>query len=475
MATQNNKKIVHRKEWQMMNKAPANSAAGSFIIKDPLGVMRSTLYVVSSTVQYLYGADEDAWMQVASMALGGTFGAGACGAWGRWSNTLTANGGTVATVTTATGISNVAVGLTIRMLTGSQAGKSATITDVDVVPGGTNTITFTPAFSGAVVNTDTFMVATGRYYVMGAGTVGAGIFKSIDPLTGVITSLGTTGLPASWGTDGKLVSCPSYVGVYSTGTASAGGATTLTDVTKNWGANTLCNQQVRITSGTGIGQVRSITTNTTTELTVPAWTTPPDATSVYNVEPNDDYLYLLGNNAVTMYRYSISAGTWTTLAPTVARAAAPGLSMSANWFGKTGNATWALETALRDGRYIYSFRGGASGVLDRYDISGGTAGAGAWATITYTGATETFTTGSCCAQDSSKLYLKKESTGRFFFYDVIGNFLYPFTVDDYPEGTAVIGNKLFLASYSGGTGTDTIKWLYSLGNTSNILRRIMVF
>ena len=48
---------------------------------------------------------------------------------------------------------------------------------------------FTPALSGAIVNTDTFVVQTGRYYVMNAGTIASGIFKSVDPLTGVITTL----------------------------------------------------------------------------------------------------------------------------------------------------------------------------------------------------------------------------------------------------------------------------------------------
>lgn len=79
---------------------------------------------------------------------------------------------------------------------------------------------------------------------------------------------------------------------------------------------------MRIISGLGIGQVRTISSNTNTTLTVPTWTTTPDATSVFAIESNDDFLYLIGNNAVTMYRYSISANTWTVMSPTVARSAA---------------------------------------------------------------------------------------------------------------------------------------------------------
>lgn len=99
-------------------------------------------------------------------------------------------------------------------------------------------------------------------------------------------------------------------------------ATTLGKTGKTWTVNQWTNSQVRITSGTGIGQVRTISSNTATTLTVPSWTTTPDATSNFVIEPNDDFLYLIGNNAVTMYRYSISANTWTVMAPTTARGGA---------------------------------------------------------------------------------------------------------------------------------------------------------
>lgn len=473
MATQNNKRVLHRKEWQMMNPSPANTAAGSFIVKDPMGNRRTTLFVTSATTQYLYAVDEDGWMQIPSMALAGTFGAGACGAWGLWSNTLTANGGTTTTATTATGINNGCVGRTIRFLTGSQAGNEATVTGVKIVPGGANTITFSPAMSGAIVATDTFAFDTGRYYVMNAGTVASGIFKSIDPITGVVTSLGTTGLPASWGTDGRLITTPSYVGAYATGTATSASSTTLVNSSKTWTVNQWCNYQVRITGGTGKGQIRTITTNTATALTVPTWTVTPDATSTYSIEANDDFIYLIGNNAVTMYRYSITGGSWTTIAPTTARSAAPVAGMSGNWVGKTGNPAWADESSILDGRYIYSFRGGAS-TLDRYDIAGGTAGAGSWQVITYIGAQETFSTGSSYDNDKNRIFIQKDATGRFFYYDVVGNNMNPFNTDTYTQGTAVLGDKLFTACYSDGSGDD-ICWIYYIINTSPVLRRIMIF
>jgi hypothetical protein len=75
--------------------------------------------------------------------------------------------------------------------------------------------------------------------------------------------------------------------VLDSGRASAGGAATLTDATKVWGTNLLAGCLVQIYSGTGVGQVRKVTSNTATVLTMTAnWTTNPDATSEYVIFPN---------------------------------------------------------------------------------------------------------------------------------------------------------------------------------------------
>ncbi len=66
-----------------------------------------------------------------------------------------------------------------------------------------------------------------------------------------------------------------------TGTATAGTGTTLSDAAAAWTANNLINKFVRITGGTGVGQIRKITANTATQLTVATWTVTVDATSTY--------------------------------------------------------------------------------------------------------------------------------------------------------------------------------------------------
>ena len=68
---------------------------------------------------------------------------------------------------------------------------------------------------------------------------------------------------ATWSTDGRLISTPSHV-AYASGTATAGGASTLTNGAKTWTTNQWTNYQVRITGGTGSGQIRTIASNTGT-------------------------------------------------------------------------------------------------------------------------------------------------------------------------------------------------------------------
>lgn len=67
------------------------------------------------------------------------------------------------------------------------------------------------------------------------------------------------------------------------GTATAGGGTTLTDTGKTWTVNGYVGDLVVITGGTGENQVRRITSNTATALTVATWTVNPDATSTYTI------------------------------------------------------------------------------------------------------------------------------------------------------------------------------------------------
>lgn len=76
-----------------------------------------------------------------------------------------------------------------------------------------------------------------------------------------------------------------YYPVIDKGTATTVSTTSLTDSSKTgvsaWVADEYIGYAVYIYTGTGAGQIREITDNTTNSLTVATWTTTPDTTSKY--------------------------------------------------------------------------------------------------------------------------------------------------------------------------------------------------
>lgn len=469
--------LLNRKEFQFMTPVPVTPTTGYFITSDPKGEFDFSFYMTSATVHYLYSHDEDSYAQIPSGAFAGTFGAGSCGEFHPWSIAYTANGGSTTTITVSAAthnINNVAKDQTVEFISsGTNSGLRRTITNVVFNPvTGNITLTLSSAVSTAVLSGHTFRISSGRFFVMNAGTVAAGSFKVFDVGTMAWqASLATTNLPATWGTDGQLTTAYVRDNAYASGTATSATGTTLVNSAKTWATNQWTNYQVRITAGTGIGQVRTIASNTGTTLTVATWTTTPDATSEYEIEANEDFLYLLGNNVVTMYRYSISANAWTVMAPTTARTAAPSSGMSSDVAIKTGNATWADESNILDGKYIYSFRGGTSSVLDRFDIAGGTAGAGAWAVVNSV-IGEVFSVGSSYFIAGNFLYARKDATNRFFKYSISGNLFEPLAVHFFAEGTTVVGQKTWHKKLD---SAGTVQWLYTMANNAASVHRMMLY
>jgi hypothetical protein len=297
--------------------------------------------------------------------------------------------------------------------------------------------------------------------------LGAGSFRAYDFATNTWTNVSQTGLPATIGTDSKLIATPSFIDAafksFATGTATGGTATTLVNSGKAWATGQWVNFQIRITAGTGAGQIRSITANDATSVTVATWTTTPDATSQYSIEGNDNFLYYMGNNAITLYRYDIAANTWSTLSPGVARGGAPVAGMSGHWVHSVTESDWNIENANLNGRYIYSFRGGGA-LLDRYDIA-----ANSWAAITYSPAVTVFSTGSKYALHNGFLYIQKDNTGRWYYYDFARSELLPWGNMLYPQGAVIVGDTAFDAFYK--DGATEIYYVYMILNTSNIMLR----
>lgn len=120
------------------------------------------------------------------------------------------------------------------------------------------------------------------------------------------------------------------------GAVTAGSTTTVTDAVASWPTNHYASSDVVIMSGTGAGQRRRITSNTATTLTLAAavagnartgaFTTAPDATSVYRIVPSSDFLYYQpGVTSNTIYRLDVVQTTGSAWTASLATApAAPG-------------------------------------------------------------------------------------------------------------------------------------------------------
>lgn len=470
MATTNgNRKLLDLKRWEMCTPAPAASLAGALVVSSRHFQQRQ-LYLTSAALHWIYNPQEDGWVQAPSGALAGTFGAGTCGTATAIGPSGTATGGSTTALNTNLTLARDLRGYSIHITGGPGAGDTRVIARNSI--GANGIITPTVAFSAAITASSTYRLLTPRWYILNAGTLAAGSFRYYDLALNTWTTLANTGLPATWGTDGKMIATPSWQDSdyksFATGTATGGTATTLSNSAKAWATNQWANSQVRIVSGTGAGQIRSITSNTGTALTVPAWTTTPDATSVYSIEGNDDYIYFMGNNAVTVYRYSISGNTSTTLAPAAARAAAPGVGMSGHWIWDVEDTVWNDENAVINGRRIYSFRGAAGAVLDYYDIAANTWVSG----LTYSPATEVLGAGSKYVYHDNYLYFHKDATGRWFRFNVVTHEVDGWSTMLYPNGAAVVGDTAFDAVYR--DGATHVEYVYMILNTSAIMLRQMV-
>lgn len=469
------KKGLNLKRWEPVSPTLANTFAGS-CVESCNHVKQFAIHMGATTVAYLYNPEEDGWTTLPNPSLA-TLAAGAGIASGSFStgstiaaSSLTATGGSVSTINTNQTLANDLRGFSVHIMAGPNAGLTLPIISNTIGANATITVaTQASAFTASTV----YRLVTPVWYVMGGGTLNVGSFKKYDYATNTWTTLANTGLATSLGTDGDLICTPSWSGTnyvsFATGTATAGAAATLTNSGKNWTTNQWANYQIRITAGTGAGQIRTILSNTGTVITVSSnWTTQPDLTSQYSIEGNDDFIYYMGNNAVTLYRYSISGNTWSTLSPTAARTGAPSTGMCSIWAYESDANDWTNENSIINGRRIYSFRGGGAGVLDYYDIAANTWVSG----LSYTPNGETFTTGSKYAYFKNCIYFTKDATGRWFCFDIVTQQLNGITPNNMSSGAGTVGNTAYVYRYR--DGATVIPYIYYILNTSIVHERMMI-
>jgi len=472
--------ILDRKQHEICTPAPVTGSAGVFSI--PSSRMAGatdgsnyatnpplSMYVTGASAMYMWTGQEDAYHLLPASGIGGSFGASACGTWHPDGPTGTASAGGAKSITTATTVLVDLAGYAVRITGGTGAGQTGII--ASNTKGANAVLTMVANWGTNPDATSTYKILSGRFYVLfGAATPG---FRYWDHATQAWSAaLTVTGLTHT-GTDGQMACTPSAYASFATGTATSGSSTTLVDSTRTWTASQWVNYQVRITAGTGKGQVRTITANTATQLTFSAGAT-IDATSVYVIEGNDDFIYVVGNGTTTITRYSISGNSWSSM---TARGANTLAGATLDWvYGASGLFVGdSVGGNVLNGRRLYSFRGGAaaSGALDYYDIP-----SNAWtATVAYGGAAETMTTGSAGTYDGGdRIYLYKDATGRLFFFDVVQGSIFGWTTNVYTQGAAVVGKKMFLSEYRDGVTSAgvSIRWVHYQVNSSAVWFRTLV-
>lgn len=473
--TNGNRKILDLKRWEFCTIPPTASIAGVCMAMCR-HVNQYGLYLSSNSVAHLYSAEEDGYTLLPNPTLTNATNAGTCITAHAWSTgttvgaaSLSATAGTTTSITTNQPLARDLRGYYVFFTGGTNAGRLKVIARNTI--GSNAVITFVGAEAVAFDSTSQYRLITPVWYAFGNGTLAANSFRKYDFATNTWISLSNAGAAAP-GTDARLISTPSWVDSafvsFASGTATAGGASTLTHGSANWAANQWANAQVRIAAGTGAGQIRTVSSNTATVLTVSAaWTTQPDATSQFSLEGNDDFLYFIGNNAVTMYRYQISTNTWSTITPTVARGGAPNTGMSGEWVWNCPASDWTDANNIQNGRYIYSYRGASTANLDRYDIA-----ANAWTALNYSPAAELFTLGSKHAYSGEYIYSTIGNTGRWVRYSVATGGMDGWGTAMYTQSTGVAGNTAYEVVYK--DGATTITYIHFVGNNLAVALRQMV-
>lgn len=406
----NNLKMIDLPIWEQLSFSPATSAAGTCCVDDN---ERFIYWLFSATAFWRFDTWANTWQQLANPT-GGTVGAGTC--------------------------------MQYTKMVGGQ---------------------FPNTSSGAVFGSVFALITSG---------VGAPVFNRYNIATNSWANLSVTNLPATFGSDGSIAfptpSLNNYTGGYHSGvlqtiTATAAAAQGATSVSVSALPIALASGSILNFGTTAAPKFAVLTASaiaTATTITVSPLTTALTGTETALFY---DHMYLIGNAATQMYRYTVSSNAWATTSansgtPALpAVTAAPGAGNSFKWL--PGDNTGRLVLV----------RGGATANVYLYDLVANT-----WSTLTFHPATETFTTGSCtgAVQDSNgkptRICLHKDATNRVYELNVTAAQLNP-CANQYilSQGAAVVGDKASLLK-----SPDGIQFFYMMLSTStSFVRTPLVF
>lgn len=166
--------------------------------------------------------------------------------------------------------------------------------------------------------TSNFVILSGGIWNVSQGTTTAPFFSLMyyDVLSDVWYQKSTqSGLKTAVFTAGSDLSMERFTengGVLFTETASGGGARYIT-ATATLTPMRFANFECRIVGGTGIGQTRTILSNTTSRINlVRDWDTAPDSTSVYQIWRDVGKIFMIGGGDSAMFMYNQDTDQWST-------------------------------------------------------------------------------------------------------------------------------------------------------------------
>jgi hypothetical protein len=235
-----------------------------------------------------------------------------------------------------------------------------------------------------------------NYYVFAWSGTGRGQIAAITTNSATTLTVGTQSIAFDSTTRYQIMG---YDAGKSSGTNTYN---TFNDSSKSWTTDRWKNYAVRILYGTGAGQTRAISTNSSTALTVyRPWNILPDSTSVYAIQGDSDTMYIGWGGSSEIYMHNLAGGSemlshGRVYDSGVASIAAALLSDSSHTIydyapiaisGLAGTTTITATTAaahnLKTGQYV-SIRGVTSAAADQYNITGLVQITGVPSTTTFT-------------------------------------------------------------------------------------------
>lgn len=177
------------------------------------------------------------------------------------------------------------------------------------------TVNLDSTFSVVPNETSSFVIESGGIFVF--SSVATTPFSSMQYYD-VLSDTWTTKTPlggqviAAYGTDFAIERTGTHGGIVLSATTVFSASTrTITDSGNTFTTDALRNKQIRILSGTGMGQRYRIISNTTNSIEIPKdWAIVPDNTSAFEIWPNTDEIYLVGGAMSSMWKYTVENNYW---------------------------------------------------------------------------------------------------------------------------------------------------------------------